>query len=143
MPELTLAVAPNGVVISILVRPSEEQAQKLRAAGLAVPEAIQTTGFVDTGASHTMLDLGLVQKMKAANGFSLGAVGTSQQRSCKGYSVEIAVVDPDHDLRWIATIAGGLPVAGSGTQAALGRDFLANFRLNYNGPASQVTLSWD
>jgi hypothetical protein len=143
MPSLVFPIAHNGVLVPIVVRPSELQTKRLRDAGMSVPESVQTIGFIDTGACPTLLDSGLVQKMKAANGFSLGILGTGGQTTVKGYEVEIAVVDLDHEMRWFPLVAGARPISGSGALAALGRDFLAHFRLVYDGPAGQATLSWE
>lgn len=143
MPSITLAIMPNGLIaVPILVRPSKEQVQRLYDNAMAIPGAEQIIGFIDTGATNTLIDPGTMLTMRAKNGFNIAAIG--KEETVKAYEVEIAVVDLNHPAKWLPlTIGASTRVLTSSTQAALGVDFLSHFQFHYNGPTATATLSWE
>jgi hypothetical protein len=134
MPELSLPVRNRGAVVRLLVR----AAGALNAFG-PVP------AYLDTGASVTVLDSGVIQVLGtepiAAAG--LHVLGRDTVSHHGVFAVELALADVTPTERvWVALDALDAPVNPKGTAAALGRDFLSKFVLTYDGIAGRFRLNW-
>lgn len=140
MPELTLPIRRRGVLLKVLVRPApslEVQAAYLAPAG-------PLSAYLDTGASDTMFDLGLVQSMglQPLQCAALNILGNTAVSFHETYAVEVALVLPIDAPRWVPlTILAGA-VYPTGAVAALGRDFLKHVMFTYDGPREQARLWW-
>jgi hypothetical protein len=133
MPEFVVPIQQNGAVVNVLVRPAGEQ-----------QEGIQTWAYLDTGASETAIELNLAtgKGFTPVGSFDYFAPGSGL---CKapGFELELALVSPTREVGdWIPVRALGTAVSASGCNVALGRDFLARFRLDYDGPNRRVTVQW-
>ena len=101
--------------------------------------------YLDTGASVTVLDRGVVQVLGAEPVAEAGlhVLGRDTVSHHSVYAVEVALADAEPSERvWFALEALDGPVNPKGTAAALGRDFLAHLVLTYDGPAGRVRLRW-
>lgn len=72
MPQLTLPIIPQGPILSIVVGVSRPRADVLIAGGQTVPPPVTVQGLIDTGASCTCIDPGVLQTL------SLTPTGTAQ-----------------------------------------------------------------
>lgn len=132
MPELIVPIRGRGALIKVAVR-----------AGRAV-FAKPIVGFLDTGASVTMLDEDIVRAMRLepSRSASLSVLGRPEVSHHLMYDVELAIVAPDAPLHWHALLILGGPVYQTGAVAALGRDLLDRIHFEWDGPGGRATLRW-
>jgi hypothetical protein len=132
MAELSLPIRQRGAVVKILVR---------------VPGSVEVFGpfpaYLDTGASVTVLDYGVVSVLGAEPVAAAGlhVLGRDTVSHHGVYAVEVALADTEERI-WLALEALEGTVNPKGTAAALGRDFLAHLVLTYDGPANRILLRW-
>lgn len=134
MSELSLPVRARGAVVKLLVRAADTSF-----------ECGPFPAYLDTGASVTVLDSGVIHALGAEPVAEAGlhVLGRDTVSHHGVYHVEVALADaPLENRKWIALEALDGTVNPKGTAAALGRDFLAHFVLTYNGPANHVRLRW-
>jgi hypothetical protein len=145
MPSMTVPLVPDGLVVSVLIRPGPSQIAALQAANLPIPAETQINGFLDTGASHSCVDecvlSGCGMKEMAGSWLSSNIGGVSQISS-NGYDVEIAIVGGAGQTNWIQVQVAGLPVNRTTCFMLIGLDLLERFTLAYDGPNRLATLSW-
>jgi hypothetical protein len=134
MPELSLPVrAHRGAAVKVLVRSRADRAC------VAGPFA----AYLDTGASVTVLDPGVIEALglEPVAAAGLHVLGRDEVSHHGVYEVEVALVS-DEPTAWVSVAALEGPVNPKGTAAALGRDFLARFTLVYDGPAGRFSVRW-
>lgn len=134
MSELLLPIRARGAVVKVLVR----------AAGSFLEHG-SFPAYLDTGASVTVLDYGVIHALGAEPVAEAGlhVLGRDTVSHHGVYAVEIALADATAGARkWVPLEALDGTVNPKGTAAALGRDFLAHFIVTYNGPRNQVSLHW-
>lgn len=137
-----------GPVVNVLVLPSQPRQQALKEAGDEVPGATQGVFLIDTGASATVVDPGLIAPL---NLVPTGAV------MCHTPSTDGAPVSRDqYDVMLVIPGAGpGVPawvipaipvmeshLASQGIQGLIGRDLLDRAILVYNGPIQLFSLAY-
>jgi len=132
MPELSFPIRQRGAVVKVLIR---------------VPGLPGVFGpfpaYLDTGASVTVLDSGVVSTLgiEPVAAAGLHVLGRDTVSHHGVYSVEVALADAE-DPFWFALDVLDGPVNPKGTAAALGRDFLASLIFTYDGPAGRILLRW-
>lgn len=133
MSELTLPVRARGAVVKVLVRVAGTTA-----------ECGPFPAYLDTGASVTVLDSGVIHALGAEPVAEAGlhVLGRDTVSHHGVYHVEVALADAPGDRAWLALEVLDGTVNPKGTAAALGRDFLAHFVLTYNGPSNRASLRW-
>lgn len=134
MPELRVPIRSRGAMVKILVRKPRSQYVH----DVALP------AFIDTGASDTMLDIDVIRVLGAESCHQVGLniLGRTDTGFYDTFNIEVALVTPNLTPRWInLTVLGG-PCYQTGAAAALGRDFLRNHVLSYDGIAGKAMLSW-
>jgi len=130
---LTIPIDQFGAVVACMVRPVGDKGQ-----------AFEASGYLDTGASDTSIDPPFLDNFGyvPVDSSSFHAPG-AEKRPAKVYDVEIALVLPDGRCGdWKRLRILGVSVMKSGCNVALGRDFLASFRLLYDGPNGVAELRW-
>ena len=134
MRELSLPVRARGAVVKVLVR----------VVG-ATFECGPFQAYLDTGASVTVLDHGVIRALGAEpiGEAGLHVLGRAEVSHHGVYRVEVALAElPAEERRWVLLEVLDGTVNPKGTAAALGRDFLAHFVLTYDGPLRQALLRW-
>ena len=134
MPELIVPIRQRGAVVPFLVRPASR--------GGAYRKPL--TAYLDTGASASMLDVGVIGRLgvEPVRTTALNVLGREEVFFHDLYEVEVGLVLPAAPPYWVPlTILGGA-VFPTGAVAALGRDFLRRFVFTYDGPRERVTLRW-
>lgn len=147
MPSITLTYSSAGPLLQVMIGVSRPHADALTAVGRPVPPLVTGTFLIDTGASSTCVDPGLVAPLGLTQ---TGAV-MIQTPSTNGVPVACAQYDV---MMIIAGAVGTLPMVveatpvmetslrSQGIDGLLGRDVLGNCVLITNGPASLLTLSY-
>lgn len=132
MSELSAPIRQRGAVVKVMVR----------IAG-TLPEFGPFPAYLDTGASVTVLDPGVVGALGAEPVAEAGlhVLGRDTVSHHGVYRVEVALADAG-ERAWLPLDALDGPVNPKGTAAALGRDFLKHFVLTYDGPANRLRLRW-
>ncbi|MBY0459330.1 MAG: retroviral-like aspartic protease family protein [Gemmataceae bacterium] len=130
MGELSLPIRQRGALVKAFVR----------VAGSAA-ECGPFPAYLDTGASVTVLDAGVIRALGAepvgeAGLHVLGRDGVSHHGV---YQVEVALADTA-ERKWVTLDVLDGTVNPKGTAAALGRDFLEHFTLVYDGPGRKFHL---
>lgn len=132
MPEIKIPIRTHGLLVKVFLRRPSDHAVH--------PSAL--LAFLDTGASDTMVDLGVIESLDLApcHQVGLNLLGRSAPSFHDTFEVEIALADGPE--RWLPlTILGG-PCFQTGAAAALGRDFLKHFRVAYDGLARKASIAW-
>ncbi|HEY1187112.1 MAG TPA: hypothetical protein VGE74_05610 [Gemmata sp.] len=134
MGELRLPIRARGAVVKVLVRIAD-----------TAFECGPFQAYLDTGASVTVLDPGVIRALGAEPVAEAGlhVLGRDTVSHHGVYGVEVALADAPPETRiWVRLESLDGTVNPKGTAAALGRDFLAHFVLAYNGPANQAVIRW-
>jgi hypothetical protein len=147
MPVVTAQVADLrafGPLIDVQVSPTAPAIQAMQNAGVAVPSPIKISAMIDTGASRSVIQTGLPQKLGL---FSVGVrfvnTPSSHNFRCDRYLLRL-VLFPTAGLIVPVTFDASFteaPLKGQNIQCLLGRDFLANAVLTYIGPTNTFVLS--
>ena len=135
MPELRLPIRARGVLLKVLLRnPSNFEVHLL-----------PLSAFLDTGASDTMVDLGVLEVLGITpyQQVGLNILGRSDTGYYNTFKIEVAMVVNLTAPRWHPLTVLGGPCFQTGAAIALGRDFLRNHILTYDGPAARAVLSWN
>jgi hypothetical protein len=139
MPELNLPIrAVHGVAVKVLVR-----SRRAHPPGGLPPVVGPFAAYLDTGASVTVLDPGVIAalRLEPVREAGLHVLGRDDVSFHDLYEVEAALAGCQPP-RWVPLIALGGTVNPKGTAAALGRDFLAHLTLVYDGPAGRFVIRW-
>jgi hypothetical protein len=144
MPTLSVPIRRGGVLVKVLVRPGVEQVRELQAAGRPVPWPEQVLAYLDTGASGTMMEGGILRRMglQPQESALVSVLGRDDPSTHAIYEVEVSLADSSVPKRWLPLIVLGGPVFPTGAGAALGRDFLGHVTLTYDGPRRAAELRW-
>lgn len=144
MPELILPIRSRGALVRILVRPGSTQHQHLLKDERATWQAGPFAAYLDTGASHTMIDGNVIETLalRSIAEATVAVLGREDAAVHEIHDVEIALFVPNQPLQWMPLIASQGSVFATGASIALGRDFLSHLVMIYDGPRKQVTLRW-
>ena len=140
MPEIVYPLrAYHGAGVKVLVR----SRGGTHIEGL-LPVTKPLAAYLDTGASVTVLDPGVIRwlGLEAVGEAGLHVLGRDEVSFHAAYEVEIGLATGTGPQDWVPVTALEGTINPKGTAAALGRDFLAHFHLHYDGPAGRFTLRW-
>ncbi len=148
MPSINVSFGPAGPLLQVLVGLSRPHRDVLAAANQPVPPFVQGTFLVDTGASNTVVDPGLVQPLGLT---PTGAV-TIQTPSTAGaphscYQYDVMLFIPNGIATDGSLIVDALPVIEThlrpqGIDGLIGRDVLQRCVLIANGSIGLLTLAY-
>jgi hypothetical protein len=139
--------ALHGPWIPVSLRPEPFRAEALRRQHQPVPAQIQGVALIDTGARQTCIhdDAGrqLYQQVGACEAYTPSTPDEAPHLA-PVYWASLAF--PDTSLPVLEqSVLGmrlGYTIVGRPVLALLGRDFLAAFRMVYDGPAGKLDLDW-
>lgn len=125
---------------------SAPKEQALIAAGLAVPPAQIASLLIDTGASHTMIDIRFVGLLGLSPTGALPMHTPSTGTTpiiIQTYDVGIAFAGYANAVHSLgAHSVSAADFSGQGIDGLLGRDILESARLTYSGPDRTYYLSF-
>jgi len=126
--------------LQVTVTIEENAGKGLLAQGKPLPTPKSGFALIDTGASNTCIDDKAAQEL----GLPIIDVGrmtsaSHEKHPCNVYPIQINVVG---FMNLNVPRAMGAALAAQGLLALIGRDVLARCTLFYNGPTSEITLSF-
>jgi hypothetical protein len=127
-----------GPILPVQVEVPQALAAQLQSSGAAVPSAIGGFGLIDTGASLSAVDSGVIQRLgiQAVGVANVGTAGGHQQQALYPARDEFQLSPRGETVR--SRVSGlNVPLV-----ALLGRDILRSFVLVYNGPGGGFTLAY-
>lgn len=146
MPSINIPITPTGPLLQLLIGVSVPRSKALQAAGQPVPANVQGTFLIDTGASSTCVDPGLVASLSLAP-TSAAMVQTPTTNgtpiACNQYDVMIYIsAGAGQGLMIEALPILETPLKAQGIDGLVGRDILDNRLFIYNGSLGMFTLSY-
>jgi hypothetical protein len=138
MPELILPLRRRGALVKILVRGATQASHR------GIPRVGPLLAYLDTGASDTMLDVGVIEPMRLEpiRSAALNVLGREDVSFHETYEIEVALILPDEPPCWIPLTVLAGAVYPTGAVAALGRDFLYHVEFTYDGPKKRAIVRW-
>jgi hypothetical protein len=141
MPSFTTRI-PNireiGPVVDIKLALSPALIDKLRENGETPPPPIQIKGLFDTGASLTVIQEGLSNKLKLQPiGIEKCQTASSNDFSC--YKYNLSIIFPNNVVIEVNAIE--MPLSGQNIQCLIGRDILSLGIFIYNGYIGEFSYS--
>jgi hypothetical protein len=147
MPCINVNIAADGPLLIAHISVSLPRLQALTAAGIQVPPPVGGTFLIDTGASCTCVDSGLISTLglQPTGNVAISTPSTAgKPHFCDQFDISIF-------------IPGGTPAAGHvipaipivathlrthGIDGLIGRDVLKDCTLIYNGTAGMFTIAY-
>jgi hypothetical protein len=150
MSHFTLQLGPNGPIVSAVIFVSQQRQAALTAAGQPIPAHVTAQALVDTGASCTCVEAGLIASLnlQVLNMVPVNTptTGTAPQ-SVPQYDVQLVI--PGATLGAIPLVFPTIPIVAlpnlghqQGFQVLIGRDILDQCILHYNGAARFFTIAF-
>ena len=149
MPSITLATSTaQGPLASVVITASWPRLQALQAANLPAPTPTTGIFLIDTGASQTVVDKGLLAPLglTPTGSVQVHTPSTgSTPHTCDQYDVALLIPGQvSGDTGWLIE---AMPVIESdfsaqNIQGLIGRDLLSRAVLIHNGPANTFTLAY-
>jgi hypothetical protein len=119
--------------------------EHLAQAGKPIPNDQDVEALIDTGATVTMIDLGMAKMLglQPVRAIPLATAGGSYRAPVFEISLGFLYPPQPEPRVWLeATPAAGGPLAGSNYLCLIGRDILANSVFVYDGVGANITLSF-
>ena len=145
MPHLTLQITNGGPILDVLIGVSHARAQALQQAGQLVPNPIQIRGLIDTGASCTCIDPGVLNALNLApTGVTpmLTPSTGAQAHHANVYDVSLHLLHPAITLTLQNVPVAEAQLSIQGIQALIGRDILRSCLFVYDGQSGIFTLAF-
>jgi hypothetical protein len=145
MPHFTLPFQFGGPQLQLYVGVSQPKQQVLQQANMPVPQPILIYGLVDTGASTTAIDRGIIQALGLQPTGSMSILTPSTGSTPHpANTFDVSIVIPISSLTFtvpaMQVFESSLNVQG--IQALVGRDILSNCLFVYDGRANIFSLAF-
>lgn len=140
-----LGLVQFGPLIEVVLSPHPIAAEKIVAAG-GKPISLRTKLMIDTGAQKTVVENVIAESLKIPPIRHVPMVGVSQKpEMCPLYMMSIGFLMGDgtntEALMFSSEVVGmNTPPSRTEHCGLLGRDFLAHFRLVYDGPSGMFEV---
>ena len=144
MAHYAVRIAPQGPLLVVLVGVSAPRKQALITAGQTVPQPVMMQLLIDTGASGTAIDAGVIGQLgiQPTGTMNIRTPSTTTgTHTCSTYDVELTIAGPLTKHFPAHPVIDGV-FAPQGIHGLLGRDILKECRMTYGGPDGVVFLSF-
>jgi predicted aspartyl protease len=129
----------EGALLEVTVGQAKDVADSLRSQGKTVPDAVSAMAMIDTGASITAIDQDLAQSLGLVQTGVAPIAGVTGVQNQPIYAANLGLARPSVALDPWKMI--GSPLKIQNFQVLLGRDFLEQLTLVYDGSSGNFTLS--
>lgn len=129
----------EGALLQVTVGQPKDVADSLRSQGKPVPDPVSAMAMIDTGASITAVDQELAQKLGLVQTGAAPIAGVTGVQNQPIYAANLALANPSVALDPWKMI--GSPLNIQNFQVLLGRDFLEQLTLVYDGSSGNFTLA--
>ncbi len=147
MRSLTLPIGGAGALIEVQIGVDKLRRAAMHRAGHSAPPGVHVQLLVDTGASHTFVDEGVMRTLQLQPTSTAGYHSASTQgvaQRCNVFDVGLSIGSTAHNNLWrldpIQVMAN--PFINQPHQGLLGRDVLGRLQLHWNGPAQRLVLNY-
>ena len=133
-----------GPIIDGHIGPTPMAIQEMQKAGTPVPAPIPISAMIDTGASSSVIQTGLSQRVGVCPvGLQLINTPSSENVPCLQYLLRLMFLPTGGLLMPVHfdAVFTEAPLKGQNIQCLLGRDFLAHAVLTYVGPTNSFVIS--
>lgn len=129
-----------GLIIPVLLTPSLPIRKLLEKSKIGLPEAVELSALVDTGASRTVVRSGVCRRMNLIprNRIQISTAGTP----CLADEYDVALIFPMLNMRFDPLFVLEAPLTGQNITCLIGRDLLSKGILFYNGFDNSYTLGF-
>ena len=147
MAHFTLRIEDDGPLLNVQLSVSATHAAALTQAQKPIPETFPAKGLVDTGASCTSVDPGVVAALGLSPVGEMRMVTPStgaESVAVYQYDVGVAIFSSLDDAPLVipALPVAEFPLLNQGFHVLIGRDILSRCVLVYNGSAGLYTLAF-
>lgn len=145
MPHLTLRTTNGFAIVDLSVGVTRARAKALRAAGRRLPTPVTIRGLIDTGASGTAIDPGVIRllELQPTGVSSIHTPSTAgQAHRCHAYDVSLHVDHPAATGTFDPIVAVESDLAAHGFQALIGCNVLKKCLFIYDGQAATFSLAF-
>jgi predicted aspartyl protease len=143
MPSFTTQVANlllDGPVVEIQLTISKTLLEKLRSENKPIPNPIPVRGLIDTGATFSVIQVGLAQKLGLNPiGTAIAQTPSTSTDGVQAYKFNLALFFPNQVT--VEVNAVEMPLEGQNIQCLVGRDILSLGVLVYTGYINQFTFT--
>ena len=145
MPHLTLQLSPDGPLVDLLVGVSRARADALTRQKLAIPTPVQIRAVIDTGASSSCVDAGILSSLHltptGSTPIHTPSTGGTPHTASQ-YDVSLTLLHPKLNLTFQTVPVVETHLSFQGVQALIGRDVLLNCLFLYDGQANHFSLAF-
>jgi hypothetical protein len=145
MPHITIDLSANGPCIDIEVGVSIPREDALKKSKATIPSRVKVRGLIDTGASCTAIDPGIITQLgvpaTGSTSIQTPSTGTTSH-PCQQFDVSIFLIHPNFIFQLPALPVVACPLKHQGIQALIGRDILSNCLFFYNGDVKRFALAF-
>jgi hypothetical protein len=147
--QFTLQLDPaNGPVLTVMLGVSLPRADALATAGQPLPNSVPVRALVDTGASCTCVDPGVLDRLALTpTGSTTIHTPSTGAAPHVADQYDVSLIVPGAGSHHAPLVVPALPVAAAdfaaqGIDALIGRDVLRDCILIYNGSVGSFTLAF-
>ncbi len=146
MAHIILPIQPEGAILRMGIGISHERASVLAAANLAIHEPVPVLALLDSGASATCIDAGVLQQLGVApTGSTTMHTPSTHGTPIESNQYDVAIIVFDQHGK--SLVLGTVPVIeshfqGLGFDVLFGRDLMSLMLFIYDGIAGQFTLTF-
>ena len=147
MPSLNFQVGPSGPIIIAHIGVSIPRQQAMIAAGLTAPPVVQGQFLIDSGASSSCVDAGLIAKLGLTPTGSVAIHTPSTNgvtHSCNQYDIMLFIPGMTSGTGCFIDALGIIEtsLSSQGIDGLIGRDLLDRWTCVYNGTANIFTICY-
>lgn len=147
MPSLNIQIGPSGPLVNAHIGISIPRQQALIAAGVPVPPTVQGQFLIDSGASSSCVDAGLISKLGLTPTGSVSIHTPSTNgvtHSCNQYDIMMFIPGMDAGTGCLIEALGIIEtsLASQGIDGLIGRDLLDRWTCIYNGEVNLFTICY-
>jgi hypothetical protein len=147
MPSINIQVGFSGPLVNANIGISIPRQHALVAAGMQVPSLFQGQFLIDTGASSSCVDSGLIAKLGLTPTGSVNIHTPSTNgvaHSCNQYDIMLFIPGANSGTGCLIEALGVIETSLStqGIDGLIGRDLLDRWTCVYNGSANMFTICY-